>query len=153
MAKCAYFGLTGIIVDRTPSKEFIKKFAAENLAKIAAHYCSSSSGVATAFWGLKYLDYSKIVSLEKCVSYAPVFKKENGLFVPQMPLCNEKDAGNLSSNERRTAAMREILMQALDLLEGEREGRYFMLTTFEKGCCNFQGGKIMAKLDDIVKLI
>jgi hypothetical protein len=50
-------------------------------------------------------------------------------------------------------AIKEILNQSLGYLEGERKGRYFLMTPYKEGCCDFRYGVIEAKKKDILEIL
>ena len=114
-----------------------------------------SSGVATVFWGIgNLLAYAMVQELETGETYMPEFSMQNGTFTPSMPLCDGlMYSGALNEQQQKNAAMRELLTQSLRYLKGERQGRYFILTPYEKGCCPFNGGVIKASLCEIEDLI
>jgi len=161
MGGCSYRGLTGIIIDSIPDGGFITNLSTENLLKITKHFCKKEygiepeEGVATAFWGLDYLDNSLSVDIKDGMQITLKFKRVNGIFAPSYELCDHSiaDENNLSEDDLRKAAMREVLVQSEPFLPKDRKHHYFMLTHFESGCCKFAGGKINAKLEEIKKLI
>jgi len=160
---CSYFGLVGIIVDKVPSKKFVKEFKPEEVHHVI-NYCAEKftgskpeSGVATTFWGIETnLIYKSIIlDLEYGSAYKPYFKLEKGIYAPKggIPNFKKKPSKKALENFLRGLAMRELLQQSQLYLDGERQGRYFMLTPYSKGCCAFQGGKIRIKLKNLEKLV
>ncbi|MEA3255739.1 MAG: hypothetical protein U9Q22_07905 [Candidatus Altiarchaeota archaeon] len=158
---CAYEGLTAIVTDSIPYKNFLESFGPKDLCKVIDYYLSKTydapvnSGVATVFWGMgNLLAYAMIQDLETGETYAPEFNIQKGVFTPRMPLCvGLMSLGVLNEEYLRNAAMRELLIHSLGYLKGERLGRYFILTPYEKGCCPFGGKVIKASLREIKGLI
>jgi hypothetical protein len=154
--KCVYSGLTGIIIDELPESTYIKDVSEESWQKVIRHYVGDeNSGVASVFLGVNgFLDYSKIYNLKTGESINPKFQVQDGIFVPSMPLCNDLMPNDRPSEEIQAyAAMRELLIQSLNHLKGERNGRYFLMTPYRRGCCNFKNGIIKAKKADILHLL
>jgi hypothetical protein len=154
--KCAYSGLTGLIIDELPESQHIRDVSAEAWQKAIQHYVGKdNTGVASVFLGVNgFLDYSRIHKLKTKDSYQPNFQVKEGIFVPSMSLCGGlMPIGNLSEEMQTHAAMRELLIQSLDHLEGERQGRYFLMTPYSKGCCNFKKGVIEVKKSDLLELL
>ena len=160
--QCTYLGLTGIVTDRVPSEEFLGQYLPEEWNKAIKHYVSEKygsvdSGVASTFWGIDdLLQYSMIFNLETGTHHKPEFRTKNDQFVPSMPLCGggsiQENCG-LDEEMQKCAAMRELLVQSLDYLNGDRKGRYFILTSYQEGCCPFKGGVIKATVDEIQELL
>ncbi|MBU2589862.1 MAG: hypothetical protein KKA65_02670 [Nanoarchaeota archaeon] len=151
MGNCTYTGLIGLILDEMPSKEFIHSFNVKDLLKITKHYCGAlSEGTSSCYWGLEHLDFAKAVDLKDEIAISLRFKKNNGLFVPQKNVCKGNSCAILDDNQ---AAMMELLTQCLPYIPKKRKGSYFILTPFEKGCCEFKGGTINIKLEEIKNLI
>jgi len=158
MSKCPYTGLIGIVLDKVPSEKFIKAFTKEGLMKVVSHYAllncnrEPDTGVASVFWGLDYLDNAFSVDLRDGMNIKLKFSLKGDIFVPGEDSCD--CSTDLSGEEeKRTTAMREMLSQCVDYLPENRKGKYFMLTIYDKGCCSFKGGIIIAKLDDVENLL
>jgi hypothetical protein len=154
--KCAYSGLTGIVIDEKPELKYIRGASAKSWQKAIKHYVGEdNSGVASVFLGANgLLNYSKIHRLKTGEIHEPNFQIQNGVFIPSMPLCGGLiPSSNLSEEMQIHATMRELLTQSLGYLEGEREGRYFLMTPYSKGCCNFKNGVIEVKKSNLLELL
>lgn len=151
MASCTYTGLKGLVLDKMPEKDFIEKFSAKDLAKVTRHYANNvREGISCCYWGLGEIDNAMAVDLSDGISIRLNFEKEEGIYVPKTKVCNGNSCENIDDNQ---AAMRDLLSQCLPFIPFRREGHYFMLTPFEKGCCEFKAGIINVKLEDIKRLI
>lgn len=155
MAKttCLYSKLKGIIPNQTPTEDFLKSLTKQETCQVVNYYFpDNDGGVVSTFWGIDLLEYSKIINLDQLQEYKPKFeKREDGLIIPTLPLCNgESEAEIYSLDKQIHVAMRETLSQALSHLTGERKNRYFMITPYS-GCCPFRSGKVEVSLSELEK--
>ena len=158
---CFYFGLVGIVIDKQPSKEFAKDLKTDEIDYVVKKVVDKAlgykpeSGIVSSFWGTetKLIHKSWIVDLKDGSSYKHIFKIKKGKYAPKLPKTMKKPSEKALENLLRGSAMRELLGEAQEYLEGERPGHYFMLTCYSKGCCAFQGGKIRIKLDELENLV
>jgi len=151
MGACTYTGLIGLVLDEMPKEDFIYAFTVKDLVKVTKHYCNNpTEGTSSCYWGLDKIDFAKAVDLKDGIGISLSFQKRNGVYVPKKNICSGSSCDNINDNQ---AAMRELLSQCLDFVPDKRDGCYFILTPFEKGCCEFKGGIINIKLEDIKNLI
>ncbi len=152
MTKCTYSGLIGLVLDKKPDEDFISSFKPKDLVKVTKHYFNQANrGATCCYWGLDNLKYARAIDLKDEIPIALKFNRDqNGLFVPSESPC---DAGSCKDISKNQAAMKELLSQCLPYVPNKRKGNYFMLTHFEKGCCEFKAGTINLSLEDIKKII
>ena len=149
MTDCAFKDLTGIVLDKKPSEDFIYKFGVNDLIRITNALALQwydkmpDKGVSTAFFGIDYLDYSLAADLKDNYQIMLSFKRQNGIYVP-----NDTSCGSCATGVDDKAAMQDILGQCSLYAPEDRFKKYFMLTYFDKGCCPFDH-KINVRLEFI----
>lgn len=162
---CNYEGLTGIVVGDLPSAELVCNLPAHTISQVVkiiakSKYLEEPKGIATTFWGHEatYLGGAVIVDLSSEDLIAPTFNCDQGSYVPAPD--THSSCGGLTALTAprevvlRQKAMNELLSQAAKHLNGHpREGHYFMLTHFDKGCCNFKAGTIDVSLAEFENLV
>lgn len=161
---CLYRGLTGIVVNENPGLDFLRHISSDEVSFAAKYfgrykYDFEPGGIATTFWGhdTDYLLESMIVDIESNEAYKAQFNIEEGVYTPdhKVPDCTASLATESQLDKvMRGRAMKELLSQALSYLNGhEREGNYFMITPYSRGCCGFGGGKINIELGHLMEII
>lgn len=161
---CLYRGLTGIIVSEKPELDFLRQLSPDEVSKATKFfgkykYDFEPKGVATTFWGHDpdYLLESMIVDIGSNIAYKAHFNIEEGIYNPnhKIPPCTANLASDVQLEKvMRGRAMKELLSQTLNHLNGyEREGNYFMITPYSRGCCGFGGGKINIELEHLMDFV
>jgi len=154
---CAYSGLVGIVVEKMPEKELIQETSHEAWQDVIRYYAGERNpGVCSVFWDLgDLIPFSRIHVLGENRHYPPLLKVEEGLFVPSIPLCTGEspEEADLTEDICRQAAMREILLQSQDNLNGKKKDHYFMMSPYSEGCCKFKAGTVEARIDEIKEIL
>jgi hypothetical protein len=161
---CLYKGLTGIIIDEAPDLDFIKNLDENDISHVVKtfakyKYKHEPSGITTTFWGhtLEYLSESLIVDIKNKKSYKPRFNLREGIYMPdkKITLCSlDITTKEQKENILKNRAMKELLTQTSSYMNGfKREGNYFMITPFNKGCCGFGSGKISIELGHLKEVL
>ncbi len=146
--ECHYSNLNGIILIQRPSEEILTKLDVDKISNVVnICYGVDMKGVASTFWGMEFLQYSRIYDLSNKEEIVPRFDLDNnGKLILPVQYENESCVAKRNSSEfsllESQEAMRQILQQSRDHMgwktQNERKGNYFMITNAENAsCCNY----------------